>query len=155
MSLLWFIGLTHQRRFLQRQERRIFRSIIKQAIHANMSKTSSSESRSIWPETNRRIFYAHCKLWPRTTLLNISIVSMFKGRLNTDTSPQNFWTTFLENDFNGTNKEKRSGKRNRDTFATVFFLFCSVMPVPRKLDQTILFPSLSHLWLSRRYFIGN
>ena len=30
----------------------------------------------------------------------------FKGRLNTDTSPQNFWTTFLEND--STEKFKES-----------------------------------------------
>ena len=35
--------------------------------------------------------------------------------------------------------EKRSNKRNRDTFATVLFLFRSVTPVPRKLDQTIYF----------------
>ena len=40
---------------------------------------------------------------------------------------------------------KRSGKRNRDTFATVLFLLRSVTPVPRKLDQIILFLSLSHL----------
>ena len=30
----------------------------------------------------------------------------FKGRLNTDTSPQNFWTTFLDNDM--TDKFKKS-----------------------------------------------
>ena len=49
----------------------------------------------------------------------------------------------------GTNKEKHSGTRNRATFATVLFLFRSVTPFPRKLDQTILFLSLSHLWLFR------
>ena len=48
-----------------------------------------------------------------------------------------------------------SSKRNRNTFATVLFLFRSVTPVPRKLDQTILFLSLSHLWLCRRYSVGN
>ena len=57
--------------------------------------------------------------------------------------------------FNGKIKEKRSGKRNHDTVATVLFLFHSVMSVPKKLDQTILFLSISHLWLSRRYPVGN
>ena len=52
-------------------------------------------------------------------------------------------------------KEKRSGKRNRDTFAAVLFLFRSVWPVPRNLDQTILFLSLSHLWVSWQYSVGN
>ena len=56
---------------------------------------------------------------------------------------------------NGTIKEKRSGKRNGETFATVLFLFHSVTPVPSKLDQTILFLSLPYLWLSRRYSVGN
>ena len=36
-----------------------------------------------------------------------------------------------------------------------FFLFRSVTPVPRKLDQTISCLSLLHLWLSRRYSVGN
>ena len=81
--------------------------------------------------------------------LEMCVWSDLKGRLNTDTSPQNFWTTFLDNDLTAKIQEKRSGKRNRDTFATVLFLSCSVTPVPRKLDQTILFLSLSHLWLSR------
>ena len=52
-------------------------------------------------------------------------------------------------------KEKRSGKRNRNTFATVLFLFRFVTPVPRKLNQAMLFLSLSHLWLSRRYSVDN
>ena len=50
-----------------------------------------------------------------------------KGRLDTHTSPQNFSTTFLENYLTGTIiKEEGSGKRHRDTFATVLFLvsFC-------------------------------
>ena len=56
----------------------------------------------------------------------------------------------LLNDFSGerldeTIKEKRSCKRNRNTFATVLFLFRSITPVPRKLDETILFLYLSHL----------
>ena len=70
------------------------------------------------------------------------------------------FTSKLLNNFsgkrlNGTIKEKRSGKRNCDTFATVLFWFRFVTPVPRKLDQTILFLSLSHLWLSRWFSIGN
>ena len=44
----------------------------------------------------------------------------------------------------GTKKEKHSGIRNNNNFATVLFFFCSVMPFPRKLDQIILFVSLSH-----------
>ena len=55
----------------------------------------------------------------------------------------------------GTIQEKHSGKRNRDTLATVLCLFRSVTPVSRKLDQTNLFLSLSHLWLSRQYSVGN
>ena len=35
------------------------------------------------------------------------------------------------------------------------YLFRSVTPIARKLDKTILFLSLSHLWLSRRYSAGN
>ena len=56
-----------------------------------------------------------------------------------------FLNNFSGQRFDGKIQEKRSGKRNRDTFATVIFLFRSVTPVPRKLDQTILFLSLSHL----------
>ena len=62
---------------------------------------------------------------------------------------------FSGQQLDGNIQEKRSGKRNHDTFATVLFLFRSVTPVPRKLDQTILFLSLSHLWLSRQYSVGN
>ena len=70
------------------------------------------------------------------------------------------FTSKLLNNFTGQRldqkiQEKRNGKRNRDTFAIVLFLFRSVMPVPRKLDQTIIFLSLSHLWVSRRYSVGN
>ena len=67
--------------------------------------------------------------------------------------------------FDGKSEEKRSGKRNRDTLATVLFLFRSVTPVPRKLDQIILFlspsrtcdssggtPSVISLALSKRQF---
>ena len=62
--------------------------------------------------------------------------------LHFKTFEQLFWTTL-----DGKIQEKRSGKRNRDTFATVLFLFRSVTLVPKKLDQTILFLSLSHLSL--------
>ena len=62
---------------------------------------------------------------------------------------------FSGEQLSGTIKEKRNGKRNRDAFATVLFLFRSVTPVPRKLDKTISLLSLSHLWLSRRYSVGN
>ena len=62
---------------------------------------------------------------------------------------------FSGQQLDGNIQEKRSGKRNHDTFTTVLFLFRSVTPVPRKLDQTILFLSLSHLWLSRQYSVGN
>ena len=55
----------------------------------------------------------------------------------------------------GRSKEKHSGTRNRDTFATVPSLFRSVTPFPRKLDQIIIFLSLLHLWLSPWYSVGN
>ena len=66
-----------------------------------------------------------------------------------------FNTTKLLNNFSGQRldgkiQEKRSGKRNRNTFATVLFLFRSVTLVPRKLDQTILF-----LFVVLRYSVGN
>ena len=47
--------------------------------------------------------------------------------------------TFSGQRLDGKIQEKHSGKRNRDTFATVLFSFRSVTRVPRKLDQTVLF----------------
>ena len=38
--------------------------------------------------------------------------------------------------FDGKIQEKRSGKRNRDIFATVLFLFRSVTPIPSSSEKT-------------------
>ena len=46
-------------------------------------------------------------LLPKTMVL---VLARFKGRLNTDTPPQNFWTTFLDNDL--TEKFKKSAVAN-------------------------------------------
>ena len=56
--------------------------------------------------------------------------------------------------FDGKIKEKCSGKRNHKIFATtVLFLFRSVTPVPRKLDQTIL-SVISLALTSNRYRVS-
>ena len=133
MNLLWFISLTHQRRFLQRVK------------HVRLNP----DPYDLKLIAESFMLITNCDQEQPCLIFQLSAwIITFKGRLNTDTSPQNFWTTFLENDFIGTIKEKRSGKRNRDTCATVLFLFRSVMPVPRK--QTILFLSLSHPAVLRR-----
>ena len=56
---------------------------------------------------------------------------------------QLFWQTTL----------KKSAVANAT--AILLPLFRSVTPVPRKLDETILFLSLSHLWLHWGYSVGN
>ena len=61
-----------------------------------------------------------------------------------DTSPHNFWTTFLENDL--TEKLKKSVVANaiENTFASVLYLFRSVTPVSRKLLIKPFYFYLSH-----------
>ena len=49
----------------------------------------------------------------------------FKGRLNTDTSPQNFWTTFLENDL--TEKLKKSAVANAIAIPLPLCFSCFVL----------------------------
>ena len=67
-----------------------------------------------------------------------------KRRLNTDTSPSNFGLVNFSGEWlDRPKKEKPSGTRNCDTFATVLFFFCSVSLFPRKLNQTSLSQSFS------------
>ena len=83
----------------------------------------------------------------RSFILRVGLIP----KLHVKIFEQLFWRTTWRNK----KKEKHSGTRNRDTFPTVLFVFRFVTPFPKKLDRTILFLSLSDLWLSRRYFAGN
>ena len=77
-----------------------------------------------------------------------------KGRLNTDTSPQNFWTTFLNNDL--TEKFKKNAVANAIAIPLPLRFSCFV-PVRRFRENRTkpFYFYLSHLWLSRRYSVGN
>ena len=70
-----------------------------------------------------------------------------KGRLNTDPSPQNFWTTFLVPDL--TEKFKKSAVVSAIAIPLPLCFSCFIplrrfQAVPRKLDQTIFYFYLSH-----------
>ena len=83
----------------------------------------------------KNVFSIHILLRRVTIFLRVGSVGFTSKLLN------NFFGQRLI----GKIQEKGSGKRNRDTFATVIFLFRSVTAVPRKLYQAILFLSLSRV----------
>ena len=68
---------------------------------------------------------------------------VFKGKLNTDTSPQNFWTTFLPNDL--TEKLKRSAVAN--TSAITLPLYFSCLGLLRRFQENLTKPF--YFYLSR------
>ena len=67
---------------------------------------------------------------------------MFKGRLNTDTSPQNFWTTFLDNDL--TEKFKKSTVAYAITLPLPLCFSCFV-PL-RRFRENLTKPFYFHLF---------
>ena len=77
------------------------------------------------------------KIW------KIKWLNWFKGRLNIDTSPQNFWTTFLDNDF--TEKFKKSAVAN--TIAIPLPLCFSCFVPLRRFRENLIKPF--YLYLSR------
>ena len=64
-----------------------------------------------------------------------------KGRLNTDTSPQNFWTTFLENDL--TEQLKKSAVAN--AIAIPFLLCFSCFVLLRRFREELTKPFCFYL----------
>ena len=71
--------------------------------------------------------------------------------LHLKTFEQLFWTTTWGKNSTKTQWQARSQYLCYCAYSVPF----AVPPVPRKLDQTILFLSLSHLWLFRWYSVGN
>ena len=70
------------------------------------------------PHTRLRVL-SRCRRYNRTVTLRL------KGRLNTDTSPQNFWITFLENDL--TEELNKSTVANAITIPLLLCFSCFIL----------------------------
>ena len=90
--------------------------------------------------------------WPCLTKLN----KLIKGRLNTDTSPQNFWTAFLDNDLTEKFKKSTVASAIAIPLPLCFSCFIPLHRFRENLTKPFYFSlSLSHLWLSQQYSVGN
>ena len=84
--------------------------------------------------------------------LGMYVAYVLKGRLNTDTSPQNFWTTFLENDLS----EKLQKSAVASAIAIPLPLCFSCFVPLRRFRENLTKPFYFYLSvLSRRYFVSN
>ena len=118
-------------------------------------KNSWKKNRRFCKASKIKLATNWCNHWPQTDAKNNPVATNWrsdtvckkkiyiKGRLNTDTSPQNFWTTFLDNDL--TEKFTKSAVANAIAIPLPLCFSCFV-PL-RRFRENLIKPF--YLYLSR------